>query len=242
MTKQFFDTLPSTNQYCELLDLSQVEEFAVFVAREQTAGIGQRGNVWESEAGKNLTFSMVLKPTWLPAAEQYGLTKAVSLGLADALSEMMPAGERVSIKWPNDIYVGRKKICGILISNKLKGNMLCASIVGVGLNVNQRRFAEWVPNPVSLSQLTGCEHDLDGLLERVAEAVIRRYGQLREGVPMDGEYLGCLLNMGMEAGYRYRGGAIRATITGVNRFGHLELRQADGAPLVCQLKEIAFVL
>ena len=99
-----FDTLPSTNQYCELLNLSETEEFTVIVARTQTAGIGQRGNHWEAEPGKNLTFSLVLKPTWLPIADQYQLTKAVSLGIAEYLMPLIKEGDRrVRIKWPNDI-------------------------------------------------------------------------------------------------------------------------------------------
>ena len=89
-----FDTLPSTNQYCELLNLSETEEFTVIVARTQTAGIGQRGNHWEAEPGKNLTFSLVLKPTWLPIADQYQLTKAVSLGIADYLMPLIKEGDR----------------------------------------------------------------------------------------------------------------------------------------------------
>ena len=118
-----FDTLPSTNQYCELLNLSETEEFTVIVARTQTAGIGQRGNHWEAEPGKNLTFSLVLKPTWLPIVDQYQLTKAVSLGIADYLMPQITEGnKRVRIKWPNDIYVDNRKICGILITHRIAGD------------------------------------------------------------------------------------------------------------------------
>lgn len=110
MDLRLFDSLESTNKYCELLDLTAVGEFTVVCAREQTAGIGQWGNVWHSEPGKNLTFSLVLKPTFLPFEQQYMLTKAVSLGVVDCLIPLLPEGQEVSIKWPNDIYIGMRKV------------------------------------------------------------------------------------------------------------------------------------
>ena len=175
-----FDTLPSTNQYCELLNLSETEEFTVIVARTQTAGIGQRGNHWEAEPGKNLTFSLVLKPTWLPIADQYQLTKAVSLGIAEYLMPLIKEGDRrVRIKWPNDIYVDDKKICGILITHRIAGGQIAASVVGVGLNVNQIDFPEWVPNPTSLCLLTGQEWPLDETLEKMLDCIAYRYNGLQ---------------------------------------------------------------
>lgn len=197
--------------------------------------------MWESEEGKNLTFSIVLKPTWLEASDQFLLTKAMSLAMTDALAELLPEDSELSIKWPNDIYVGRKKVCGMLISNKVRYGRLAASIVGVGLNVNQTRFSEWLPNPISLCQAAGQFLDLDTTLDLVVEAMERRTEQLRQGADMDEEYLSHLLNWNKEACYRYQNRQITATITGVNRFGHLELRQADGAPLECDLKELTFL-
>ena len=235
-----FDSLASTNQYCELLDLTQVEEFTVYCAREQTAGIGQRGNHWDAAPGANLTFSVVLKPVHLPVAEQYQITKMVSLGVADALQRQLPS-QRVQIKWPNDIYVGREKICGILISNKIQGSRIVASIVGIGLNVNQTRFADWVPNPTSLRLLTGREYPLGPLLEEVVAAIAERY-RGGDAPQLDADYLSRLMNLGVPARYEYEGHEIVATITGVNRFGHLQLRTPSGECLSCQMKEIRLVL
>ena len=175
MDLRLFDSLESTNKYCELLDLSAVGEFTVVCAREQTAGIGQRGNVWHSEPGKNLTFSLVLKPTFLPFEQQYMLTKTVSLGVADCLIPLLPVGQEVSIKWPNDIYIGMGKVCGILISNHVSGSSLSSSVVGIGLNVNQTAFPEWIPNPVSLKQVTGQEEALEPLLLRLVDCIAFRY-------------------------------------------------------------------
>ena len=239
-----FDTLPSTNQYCELLNLSETEEFTVIVAHTQTAGIGQRGNHWEAEPGKDLTFSLVLKPTWLPIADQYQLTKAVSLGIADFLMPLITEGNRrVRIKWPNDIYVDNKKICGILITHRIAGGQIAASVVGVGLNVNQIDFPSWVPNPTSLSLLTGQEWPLDETLEKMLNCIAHRYNELRNNPigTLDEPYLNLLLRRGQEAQYGYQGQTISATLLDVNRYGHLQLVTDKGERLSCQLKEIQFV-
>ena len=242
-----FDSLESTNQYCELLDLATVEEFTVISTREQTAGIGQRGNCWNAEPGKNVTFSLVLKPVFLPMEDQYMLTKAVSLGIADWLSGILPHGQQVRIKWPNDIYVGEKKICGVLISTRVQRNRLATAIVGVGLNVNQTVFPDWVPNPTSLKLITGKEMPTEEALKGVVGAIDRRYRQLQATFPdhteeMDAAYLSSLLNLGKECAYLYHDKTIRAVITGVNRFGHLELVTTEGDKLVCQLKELKLLL
>ena len=239
-----FDTLPSTNQYCELLNLDETEEFTVIVAHTQTAGIGQRGNHWEAETGKNLTFSLVLKPTWLPIADQYQLTKAVSLGIADCLAPLITEGERrVRIKWPNDIYVDDKKICGILITHRIAGGQIAASVVGIGLNVNQEAFPSWVPNPISLKLLTGQDWVLDEVLEKVLNCIAHRYNELNNSpiCSLDEPYLSILLRRDEEAQYSYQGQTITATLLDVNRFGHLQLITNKGERLSCQLKEIAFL-
>lgn len=242
MIIETFDSLPSTNQYCELLDLREVEEFTIINAREQTAGIGQRGNHWESQPGMNLTFSLILKPTFLPAAEQYMLTKVVSLGITDCLQSLIPEGNIIKIKWPNDIYINDHKVCGILISNKLSRTHLSASIVGIGLNVNQTEFPSWVPNPISLKQITGEELSLRPLLENIVQAIQTRYIQLPTNPAiLDQEYLSRLLRLHQPAHYLYHGEAITATIQGVNQYGHLLLTTSESRPLTCQLKELTFL-
>lgn len=244
MDIRLFDALASTNQYCELLNLPEVEEFTVIVARSQTAGIGQRGNHWEAEPGKNLTFSLVLKPAFLPVADQYLLTKAVSLAVTDWLMPFVPQGEsRVRIKWPNDIYVDGDKICGMLITHRVTGDCLSASVVGIGMNVNQRTFPDWVPNPTSLGLLTGREWPLEELLAGLLAAIEARYGELRRDPPgtLDAPYLARLLRRGEKVLYRYQNQTIEATITGVNRFGHLQLVTPAGEALSCQMKEIQFL-
>ncbi|MBQ6068438.1 MAG: biotin--[Bacteroidales bacterium] len=244
MRIEYFDTLPSTNQYCELLNLEETEEFTVVAAFAQTAGIGQRGNHWEAEPGKNLTFSIVLKPTWLPIVDQYQLTKAVSLGITDYLRPLIAEGNRrVHIKWPNDIYVDDKKICGILITHHIAGGKVSASVVGIGLNVNQIDFPSWVPNPTSLCLLTGQVWPLSEALENVLSHIAYRYNELRDnpiGI-LDQPYLSMLLRRGEKAQYGYQGQTITATLLDVNRYGHLQLVTDRGERLSCQLKEIQFL-
>lgn len=126
----------------------------------QTAGRGQRGNTWESEAGKNLTLSILVRPAHIAAAEQFLICRAVSVALVEMLDQILPSGLTAMIKWPNDIYVGDKKICGILIENSLTGNGIDRSILGIGLNVNQCEFLSDAPNPVSIINLNG-GHELD---------------------------------------------------------------------------------
>ena len=241
-----FDSLESTNKYCEALDLTRVEDFTCYWALAQTAGIGQRGNHWEAAPGMNLTFSLVLHPAFLPADRQFKLTEALSLALSDFLS-IFNFQFPIRIKWPNDIYVDGKKICGTLVSTRLAGSQIASAVCGIGLNVNQTEFPDWVPNPTSLKLITGKEMPTEEALKGVVGAIDRRYRQLHATFPdhteeMDAAYLSSLLNLGKECAYLYHDKKIRAVITGVNRFGHLELVTTEGDKLVCQLKELIYCL
>ena len=247
------DSVESTNKYCEVLDLAEVEDFTCYWALEQTAGIGQRGNHWHSAPGLNLTFSLVLKPTWLAAARQFTLTQALSLAITDFLTTChIP--HTAQIKWPNDIYVGMStttagserqhygnKICGTLTSARLAGDYIATAICGIGLNVNQTEFPDWVPNPTSLRLLTGEGYDLEDTLQALLRCIERRYNALRDGADAGDEYHSLLFKRGVAAQYLYQGRRISATIEGVDPFGRLLLTAHDGTPLRCAMKEIAFL-
>ena len=236
-----FDSLESTNKYCEALDLTQVEDFTCYWALEQNAGIGQRGNHWTSEPQQNLTFSLVLHPTFLPADRQFKLTEALSLALVDFLSPLT-SHLSPSIKWPNDIYVDGHKICGTLVSTRLQGSAIASAVCGIGLNVNQTVFPDWVPNPTSLCLLTGREYELEPLLHQLLLCIERRYTDLKAGQTTENEYLDRLMQLGQPARYIYKGREISATITGVNHHGQLLLVAANGDNLCCNMKEIQFIL
>ena len=245
-----FESLESTNKYCELLDLPSVEEFSVFWAMEQTAGIGQRGNHWSSQSGKNLTFSLVLHPTMLPASRQFLLTQALSLAVVDGLRSCFlrdghdNLGQSLRIKWPNDIYVGTSKICGILTENRLSTSTITTSICGIGLNVNQTTFEEWIPNPTSLSLLTTRHYDLEETLTIILSAIQYRYGQLKQCLTetIQSEYLSLLLFCGIQRQYLLQGDPVTATIQGVSPQGHLLLLDSQGRHLQCEIKQIQFLL
>lgn len=241
MDIRFFDTLESTNNYCKLLDLTQVEEFTVICARNQTAGIGQQGNVWVSEPYKNLTFSLILKPTFLPASDQYQLTIAISVAVAETVSQLLP-NHRTYIKWPNDIYVGDRKICGTLTINQLTGNEISSAICGIGLNVNQTVFPQWVPNPTSLKLLTCKDYDIEELLSLLTCNIEKCYLELHHDARnLHAKYMERLYRLGTMARYNYKGADINATITGINAFGQLQLLTDQNQAISCSIKEITFL-
>ncbi len=242
MNIQYFNQLESTNNYCKLLDLNAVEEFTVVCAHSQISGIGQQGNRWESEPHKNLTFSIILKPTFLAAADQYQLTMTLSLAISDLLYSELGRDD-ITIKWPNDIYVGNKKICGTLVTCQLRQGYLANAICGVGLNVNQIHFPTWLPNPVSMMQIDGQQRDLVSLLERLIQTIEQRYRSLQQGdsQTIRQTYLERLYKMGIPANYAYQGTTIEATITGVDHYGHLILQTPANKKHICSLKEIRFI-
>lgn len=147
----------------------------VLAARRQTAGRGQRGNKWESEPGMNLTFSMNLALQW-PARRQFELSMLVSLAIAGTIDAVLAhcgrPGLKATVKWPNDIYVGDGKICGILIEHRLGGAEIERSIVGAGINVNQRKFVSDAPNPVSVATFADSDTNLDAMLRYTAQRIL----------------------------------------------------------------------
>ena len=167
MTTIWLDTIDSTNSEA-LRRLPELPSGTVLAAREQTAGRGQRGNTWFTEPGKNLTFSIVLKygpgaVAPMAAADSIWLNYLMSVTIVDFLQSH---AIWCKVKWPNDVYVGKNKICGILIENTLEGSGLAASVIGVGLNINQKEFPQ-LANATSLWSLTGKEHDLEKCLEKL---------------------------------------------------------------------------
>lgn len=142
----WFKEIDSTNSQAHRCR-HEASDFTVWAAEFQTAGRGQRGNTWESAVGENLTFSILLKPTNFLSTRQFELSQVVALGVVDYLATH---GIEAKIKWPNDIYVGDRKICGILIENVLSGDTLSVCIAGIGVNLNQTVFRSDAPNPTSL--------------------------------------------------------------------------------------------
>lgn len=184
----WLDRTDSTNDEARRR-ISDLDNLSVLSARWQSSGRGQRGNVWSAAPGENLTFSVVMKfdGGQLPqtrAIDQFVISEIAALSVVDLLSGY---GIEARIKWPNDIYVGNRKICGILIENSLKGLMLSTSIVGIGLNVNQRVFDPSLPNPTSMALCLAEAHEkicLETLMERfidIMKAYCTRYLNITGG-------------------------------------------------------------
>lgn len=167
-------TTDSTNKLLQekLSAGEEIPDGYVISAAYQTAGRGQQGNSWESEAGSNLLFSMLLKGLTLPIDKQFAISELVTLAIVNVLnSHLRKADTEATIKWPNDIYWQNKKLAGILIENSLMGGHIASSIVGVGLNVNQTTFTSNAPNPVSLKEITGSSWDCAVLLEEIIDEI-----------------------------------------------------------------------
>ena len=203
-------------------------------AEYQTAGRGCGTNRWESERGENLTFSMLIHPKELPAMQQFHISMAISLAICEAIGKYI--GD-VSIKWPNDIYWRNGKIGGILIENTLKGNIIMESIIGIGLNVNQRVFKSDAPNPVSMWQI--CEHETDreALLKEILEAFERILdSKIRE------QYLSKLYRRKGYHPYADKDGAFMAEIVTVEDDGQLVLHDDNGKERRYAFKEVQFII
>ncbi len=159
------DAIDSTNSYMkELLASNKLEDFTVVVANEQFAGRGQQGAVWQSEPGKNLTVSILKKLNGFPVDHSFDLSMMVSLSVLNLLRSLeIP---EITVKWPNDIMSGNAKVCGVLLQNVLQGAVIKETIIGIGLNVNQKSF-ENLPNAASLKMLSGRIFDLDLLLREL---------------------------------------------------------------------------
>lgn len=169
---QHFDTLPSTMDALAHSSINE-EEIPLVWADEQTAGRGQRGTHWESAAGENLLFSFVFRPPWVEACQQFLLSQITALSLVDVLS---PIAQDITIKWPNDLYHQNHKLCGMLLYHQLSGTRIASTTVGIGLNVNQKQFFSSAPNPISLWQITGREHNREKLLHDFMSA-FERWGR-----------------------------------------------------------------
>jgi BirA family biotin operon repressor/biotin-[acetyl-CoA-carboxylase] ligase len=237
-----FENLTSTNTHAsDLLKALEVQEGTIIRALYQSAGRGQIGNGWESEAGKNLLISIILYPTAISPADQFMISRVISLGITDYLEKELP---ECKIKWPNDIYVRNDKIAGILIENSVMDNKLVSSIAGIGLNINQRKFTGNAPNPVSMSILTGKEFNIDNCLTKISDAIDNRYTLLMKGRReiICSDYLSKLYRLKEWSDFRDQDGNFRGRIVTVSEEGMLHIEHADKKIKEYSFKEVDFIL
>lgn len=222
--------------------LAELDDMTLVSTSRQSAGRGQRGNSWESEPGMNLTVSMLWRPSGFAASRQFAASEGVALAVADTLGEF---GIDARVKWPNDIYVADSKIAGILIEHAVAGRDIMHSVIGIGLNVNQREFRRDAPNPVSMRQLTGRDHDLGEVTSTLSRRLEERLAEaVTDGTALHTEYMSRLWR-GDGRMYPFAtpsGARFEAAIAGVAPDGMLSLVTADGRTLTFAFKEVVFIL
>ena len=245
----FISQTNSTNDY-----LKQHPDCDAVWTTWQTAGRGQAGNSWESEQGKNVLLSMRLRKPSVAIEQAFMLQMAVSLGVQEVVARLLP-DQAVTIKWPNDIYAGDRKICGILIESTISDGQLAEAIAGIGLNVNQTIWQSDAPNPVSLKQITGLDYDLPSIYDALCENIHNKLSLLTTPKTLKQLYLSVLYRLGQKALYSRRDvtltpsriltdtpeNAFEALIADITPQGELVLETADGNRKY-HFKEIQFVL
>lgn len=231
------ETDSTNNHLRRLLDKEQLPEGSLVVTDFQTAGKGQVGNSWESEAGMNLMFSILLYPDFIPANRQFLISQIASLSVKETLDAYT---DFIQVKWPNDIYWKDRKICGMLIENDLSGQLLYCSIIGIGLNLNQSLFRSNAPNPISLTQITGKKYDREEVLNRFLRIFFQYYCLLLQEKEEEVRtaYMQALYHG--EGYHRYRDGQgqFEARIQAIEPTGHLILQLRDGEQRRYAFKEV----
>ena len=239
------DSIGSTNTYLrELNGGDPAFDYEVAVAGFQTAGRGQKGNSWESEAGKNLLFSILAHPANLPVKEQFYISEAIALAVSDSvITAIGPEfAAYVSVKWSNDVYWKDFKMAGILIENTLQGERILDTVVGVGLDVNQEKFLSDAPNPISLKNITGKEFDIDSLLNDIIDHFIGYMELPADKRPeVDALYRSRLYRREGYHKFRDGNGEFSARIEGIRPDGCLMLQTAAGEHHTYEFKQVQFV-
>jgi len=238
----FLDEVDSTNNYAtRLLATQKVDEGTIVLTFRQTSGRGNGNNVWKCEDFKNLTFSLILYPRFLPASSQVLLSQVISLGIFDFLKSKT---DGAAIKWPNDLLIDQKKVAGILMENSVMGDRLFSSVTGIGLNVNQTSFPDCLPGATSLTLQTGQVYILEDALQKVLEEIMKWYRLLETGKreTIEQSYLSHLFGMGKKMKFLKEGQPFEATITGIDQFGQLLLQSDTGEIRAFPFKSIEFLL
>jgi len=240
--KYFIDLLKvdSTNSYAiNLIKQTNIAEGTVVSTFNQTKGKGNANNQWLSQTGKNLSFSIIYKPTFLLARQQFYLNMAICLGIIDVLSTK----KRFTIKWPNDVYYENFKIGGLLIENLLSGKYLKYCIIGLGLNINQTIFNDALPNPSSLKLINKTEYNLYEVMNDVLLHIEKRYLQLKalHFDVLKKDYLANLYLFNKPSKFKVDDKIVTGTIQGVDENGQL-LIKIENKVKAFGFKEVAFII
>ena len=232
------EAINSTNEYAlSLKETPAFKEGLVVTANYQSGGKGQRGKAWESNANENLLLSVVIEPN-INSNNQAVISKTVALSVCDLLKSL---GLNPKIKWPNDILVNKQKIAGILIQNKLKGNLISHSVIGIGLNINQLNFEEYLPKATSLQLLLSKEFDIDKIQIQLLQFLSDRIKQFRDGFYQEQEYLSALFLKDKVAAFESANQKFMGIIKGVSQSGKLLIQLEDDSIAKFNNQEVKFL-
>ncbi len=232
------NAIDSTNLFLRSLSIdTNVEDFTVVVAKHQTKGRGQMGTVWSSQDAKNLTFSVFKRFDNLKLDQHFVISMVASLAVINTLKKLnLP---KLSVKWPNDILSENKKICGILIENVIKQNNVAATVVGIGLNVNQVNFSN-LPQASSLLNVTGISYDLDELLQSILKELEILFDLVESNhfKTIKTTYESYLFRKDKPSTFKNEEGLFSGFIKGVSNEGLLEVLLEDNVLKTFDLKTI----
>lgn len=233
-----YEEVASTNSLAEKLPLSELKDKQVILTWRQTQGRGQATNRWESAPGKNISMTVIFRPERLEAGKQFAVSMVIALGACDFVSRYV---KNCTVKWPNDIYVGDRKISGILIEHLIMGPYVGGSLCGIGVNINQEQFLSDAPNPVSLFQLTGEEIPLSRALEELLACIGKRYASILDYEGLERDFLKVLYRGEGRYYWEDERGVFEASIRGINEYGQLVLEDVAGRERVYGFKEVKYL-
>ncbi|WP_439151992.1 biotin--[acetyl-CoA-carboxylase] ligase [Winogradskyella sp.] len=236
------DAIDSTNSYLKAMTSAGFpKDFTVVVTELQTQGRGQMGTVWKADYGKNLTASVFKKVSFLKTEEQFYISMVVSLAIYDALKALRIP--QLSIKWPNDILSANKKLCGILIENVIKNNQLQGTVIGFGLNINQKNF-ESLPSASSMKNLTGITYAKDEVLTKILNN-FQSYFKLLEDKDFDNiksQYENFLFRKDKPSTFQIPSNNIfSGIINGISEQGQLRVWTEDDIIRTFEFKEVTLL-
>jgi BirA family biotin operon repressor/biotin-[acetyl-CoA-carboxylase] ligase len=230
----------STNMYASQLPYD-TPEGSIVITEFQKKGRGQGLNKWESAPGENIMLSIILHPNFIKANQQFYISKTIALAVADFVALYT---DRVTIKWPNDIYIENKKIAGILIEHAIENDNIKQTIAGIGININQQNFPSGLLNPISLRNATGEKYEINDLINIFISLADNRYLMLKEGdlETIDENYRGSLFRFNVKSKFSADGKIFMGTITGIDSMGELEITDEQGKINKFLNKEVEFIL
>lgn len=232
-----FERIDSTNNFIEkMMAEKELESGTVIYAKDQTAGRGEGNNSWECEPDKNLTFTALVYPEHFNAEDQFKISQITAIAARNCISKLTL--KEVKVKWPNDIYIGDKKIGGILIKNRVMGSEILNTIVGVGINVNQTNF-KWAPNPTSIATITKKEHNIREVLDLFCLEFNKLFILSREEI--NNQYLDSLYRKGEPFYFQDSNGKFRGEIIDVNSYGMLNIKTSEGVKTY-GFKEVQYII